>query len=168
MGEPHWPVATNCIYNQTHPKVGCRRRDLGMMGTNTPTATPARQPAQYRLAETVRKWATFAQQTEGQRVHKAPQRRQKGRSILQQLDYSAVIKKRPTTTHNYNPLEPCIARMVPTSGSPVVPTNSKENERFLVIRGETAAVSGAKSAARTQSMGALPGFILLSVLLKEH
>ena len=48
----------------------------------------------------------------------------------------------------------------------MVPTNKKEDLRSPVIRGETAAASGAKPAARVQSMSALPGFIPLSVLLQ--
>ena len=74
-------------------------------------------------------------------------------------------KIRLATTHDiYNPLEPCIARIVPTSGSTIVPASNKEDERSSVIRGEAAAAFGAKSAARAQPMSALRGFILLSVL----
>ena len=40
------------------------------------------------------------------------------------------------------------------------------NKRSPVIRGETGVASGAESAARAQPMSALPGFILVSVLLK--
>ena len=62
----------------------------------------------------------------------------------------------------YNPFEPCIARITPTSGNPMVPANNKEDKRSPVIRGETAAISGAKPAARTQPITALPGLLLLS------
>ena len=63
-------------------------------------------------------------------------------------------------THVYDPLEPCRARIVPTSGSPMVPI-IKEDQRCPVIRGETGAVSGAKPAARAQPMSVLSGSILL-------
>ena len=68
--------------------------------------------------------------------------------------------------HNYNPLESCIAVIVTTPGSPMAPTSSKEDVRSPEIRRETAAASGAQSAARAQPMSAFPGFILLSVLLQ--
>ena len=58
----------------------------------------------------------------------------------------------------HNPLEPCRARMVSTSGSQMLPTNNKEDQRSTVIRGETTATSGAKPAARAQPIG----FFLLS------
>ena len=47
------------------------------------------------------------------------------------------------------------------SGSSMVPTNNKEDERSPVVRRKTAAAFGAMSAARAQPMSALPGFILL-------
>ena len=47
----------------------------------------------------------------------------------------------------------------------MVPTSNKVGERSPVIRGETAAASGAKSAARAQPMRALLGLILLIVFL---
>ena len=50
----------------------------------------------------------------------------------------------------------------------MVPTRNKEDERSPVIRGEPAASSGAKSAARAQPVSALPGFVLLSVLLQQR
>ena len=74
--------------------------------------------------------------------------------------------KNDLQSHIYNPLEPCIARIVPTSGSPMVPTNNKEYERSLVIRGESATTSATKPASGAQPMSALPGFLLLSVLLQ--
>ena len=109
----------------------------------------------------MKKCATFARQTEGQRAHEAPQRCSKGRIFLQQLDYAA-IKIRPATTRIYNSLEPYIARTVPTSGSLMVHTSKKEDERSPVIRGETAAAFEAKPAARAQPMSALPNRLLAS------
>ena len=76
-------------------------------------------------------WTILAQQTEGQHVHEAPQRLHKGRFYLQQLDDAAA--KNNLQPHTYNPLEPCIARIVPTSGSPMVPINKKEDERSSLI-----------------------------------
>ena len=73
-------------------------------------------------------------------------------------------QKNDLQLYNYNHLEPCLARIIPTSGSPMVPTNNKENKRSPVIRGETAADFGAKSAAKAQPVRALPGFIRMSVL----
>ena len=109
-------------------------------------------------------WRTFAQQNERQRPHEAPQRRQKG--ILSAATETMQSQKNDLQPHIYNPLELCIARIVPTSGSPMVPINNEEDERSTVIRGKTeATTSEAKPAARTQPMSALPGFLLLSVLL---
>ena len=71
--------------------------------------------------------------------------------------------ERPTAARIYhNPLDPCRARIVPTFGSPMVPTNNKEDQRSPVIRGETAAssASGAKPGARAQPISVLIGFIL--------
>ena len=65
-----------------------------------------------------------------------------------------------------NLLEPCVARIVLTSGSPMVPTNNEEDERSPVIRGRTVPTLGAKPAARVQPMSAFLGFLLLSVLLQ--
>ena len=68
----------------------------------------------------------------------------------------------------HNTLEPCRARIVPISDSQVVPTNNKEYERSPVIRGKTAASSGAKPVARAQPMNNMfPGCILPSVLLQQ-
>ena len=75
-------------------------------------------------------------------------------------------QKNDLQPHIYNPLEPYRARIAPTSGSPMVSTNNKEDQRSPVIKGETAAASGAKPEAGAQSMSVLPGFILLSVLLQ--
>ena len=66
----------------------------------------------------------------------------------------------------YNPLEPYRARIVPTTGSLIVNINNKEDERSLVIRGETTAASGAKPSVRAQLMSVLPGFIFMSTLLQ--
>ena len=44
--------------------------------------------------------------------------------------------------------------------------DGRKDERSPVIRGETTAASGAKSAARAQPMSALSGFMLMSVLLQ--
>ena len=52
-------------------------------------------------------------------------------------------------------------------GSDKVGEDREKDEQFPeMIRGEMAATSGAKSVARAQPMSALPGFILLSVLLQ--
>ena len=82
--------------------------------------------------------------------------------------WTMQLSKYDLLPHIYNPLETYIAKIVPTSGSPMVPTSNKEDERSPVIGGETAAASGAKSAARAQPMSALPGFVLLSVLLQQR
>ena len=82
--------------------------------------------------------------------------------------WTMQLSKYGLQPHIYSPLETCIAKIVPRSGSLMVPTSNKEDERSPVIRGETAASSGAKSAARAQPMGALPGFVLLSVLLQQR
>ena len=51
----------------------------------------------------------------------------------------------------------------------MVPTSNKEDGRYHVIRGETAAASGAMSTARAQPMSALPGFnYCQSFFGKEH
>ena len=42
----------------------------------------------------------------------------------------------------------------------------KEKKQSPVVRGETAAASEAESAAKAQPISALPGFILVSVLLQ--
>ena len=55
----------------------------------------------------------------------------------------------------YNPLKPCMARIVPTFGSPVVPTSNKEDGRSLAIEGETGAASGAKHIRRWGADGAI-------------
>ena len=55
----------------------------------------------------------------------------------------------------YNPLKPCIARIVSTFGSPVVPTSNKEDGRSLAIEGETGAASGAKHIRRWDADGAI-------------
>ena len=44
----------------------------------------------------------------------------------------------------------------------------KEKKRSPLYREETAVASGAESAVRAQPMSALPGFILVSVLLQER
>ena len=66
--------------------------------------------------------------------------------------------ERPTASRMYSPLHPCRARMVTTSSGPMVPTNNKEKQRSPVLRGKTAASSGAKPAATGQPMSVLPGF----------
>ena len=117
-----------------------------------------------RLAGTLRKWSTLAQQTEGHRAYEVLQRCQKGRLFLQQLDYAAA--ETDLQPPIYNPLEPYRARIVPTTGSLIVNINNKEDERSLVIRGETTAASGAKPSVRAQLMSVLPGFIFMSTLLQ--
>ena len=59
-----------------------------------------------------------------------------------------------------NPLEPCRAIIVRTSGTQVVPNSNKQYQRTPVIRGETAAASGAKPVAKAQPMSVLPGYTL--------
>ena len=110
-------------------------------------------------------WATFvAQQAQGQHVHEAPGKKSKGGYFLQQLGYATP--KHDVQPDIYNPHEPCRARIVPTSGSPMVPNNNKEDQRPPVVIGETAAASGAKPAARVQPMSVLLGVILKTVLLQ--
>ena len=59
---------------------------------------------------------------------------------------SSTMQPQKTDVQPRKTLEPCKARIVPTSYSQVVPTNNKEFQRSSppVIRGETSAFSGAK------------------------
>ena len=100
------------------------RLPLGVLGTNTLTATSTRQLAQMRRGW--RGWRGSGQRSPKERKDSTPMRLHKD---VKREDYfcsswTMQPQKNDLQSHFYDPLEPCRARIVPTFGSSMVPTNS--------------------------------------------